>query len=54
MKKQSKLPNKLIIFELANNHMGDVNHALKIIRTYGKIKKNLKIFLLDLNYNLEI
>ena len=44
MKKQSKLPNKLIIFELANNHMGDVNHAIKIIRTYGKIKRKFKNF----------
>tara|TARA_Y100001958_G_C21231185_1_gene556936 strand:+ start:962 stop:2476 length:1515 start_codon:yes stop_codon:yes gene_type:complete len=44
MEKQSKLPNKLIIFELANNHMGDVNHAVKIIRTYGKIKKKFKNF----------
>ena len=44
MKKQSKLPGKLIIFELANNHMGDVSHAIKIIRTYGKIKKKLKNF----------
>ena len=44
MKKQSKLPDKLIIFELANNHMGDVNHAIKIVRTYGKIKRKFKNF----------
>jgi hypothetical protein len=27
---------KLFIFEMANNHMGDVNHGLQIIELYSK------------------
>ena len=30
----------LFILEMANNHMGDVNHGLKIIREFSKITKN--------------
>ena len=29
----------LIIFEMANNHMGDMSHAINIIETYGKLAK---------------
>ena len=29
----------LVILEMANNHMGDKSHALKIIKTYSKISK---------------
>ena len=28
---------KLIIFEMANNHMGRINHGIKIINNYGKL-----------------
>ncbi len=31
--------NKLFIFEIANNHMGDLEHGLKIIREIGKVCK---------------
>ena len=31
----------LVILEMANNHMGDKSHALKIIKTYSKITKPL-------------
>ena len=31
--------NPLIIFEMANNHMGDVDHGLNIIDVYGKLAK---------------
>ena len=31
-----------IIFEMANNHQGSVDHGLQIIREYGKIKENFK------------
>jgi sialic acid synthase SpsE/mannose-6-phosphate isomerase-like protein (cupin superfamily) len=31
--------NKLFIFEMANNHMGDIEHGLKIIREVHKICK---------------
>ena len=45
----------LVILEMANNHMGDISHALKIIKTYSKITKNFSIKLtLHLNFNLEI
>src|SRR3989338_10320048 len=30
----------LFIFEMANNHMGDVEHGLKIIREVHKVSKN--------------
>ena len=30
----------LFILEMANNHMGDVNHGLKIIREFYKVTKN--------------
>ena len=32
----------LVIFEIANNHMGELNHGLKIIRTYYNISKNYR------------
>jgi len=35
--------NNLFIFDLANNHQGDVNHALNIIREIGKICKEENI-----------
>ena len=33
---------KLVVFELANNHMGFVDHGIKIINTYGKLIKNYR------------
>ena len=33
----SLLSNKLFIFEMANNHMGDVNHAKEMINEYSKV-----------------
>ncbi len=30
----------LFIFEMANNHMGDVNHGLRIIKEFFKVSKN--------------
>ena len=30
---------KLFIFEMANNHMGDVEHGLKIIREFNKVRQ---------------
>ncbi|MDJ1502574.1 N-acetylneuraminate synthase family protein [Xanthocytophaga agilis] len=35
--------NDLFIFEMANNHQGDVNHGLAIIREMGKIKRKYNI-----------
>ena len=31
----------LIVLEIANNHMGDVNHGTNLIDTYSKICNNL-------------
>jgi sialic acid synthase SpsE/mannose-6-phosphate isomerase-like protein (cupin superfamily) len=33
------LPEPLFIFELANNHMGDVEHGLRIIREFGALAR---------------
>lgn len=35
--------DNLFVFELANNHQGDVNHGLKIIDAMGKIKNKYNI-----------
>ena len=34
-----KIPKKFFVLEMANNHMGDVNHGLKIIEQFSKITK---------------
>lgn len=34
------LPEPLFIFELANNHMGDVEHGLRVIREFGALAKD--------------
>ena len=34
-----KIPKKLFVLEMANNHMGDVNHGLKMIEEFAKITK---------------
>ena len=41
-----KLPddNLLFIFEMANNHMGSVEHGLKIIREFHAIRKNFNFY----------
>lgn len=36
----SAIPNPLIILEMANNHMGDVEHGLAVIRAFGKTCQN--------------
>jgi sialic acid synthase SpsE/quercetin dioxygenase-like cupin family protein len=38
--KNNYLPDNLFIFELANNHMGDLDHGLKIIEIFSKISKS--------------
>ena len=35
---------KLFIFEFANNHMGDVNHGLKMVEEFAKVKAPFKDF----------
>ena len=41
--------NHLIILEMANNHMGDLSHAKKIIKKYSSITKRYK----NLNFALK-
>ncbi|WP_026375607.1 N-acetylneuraminate synthase family protein [Aestuariibacter salexigens] len=36
----SHLIKPLVIFEMANNHMGDFEHGLNIIKAYGALKRN--------------
>ena len=36
--------NKLFIFEFANNHMGDVNHGLQMIKEFGEVAQNYPEF----------
>ena len=33
------IPNKFYVLEMANNHMGDVNHGIKIIKEFAKVTK---------------
>lgn len=33
----SKIPSLLIVLEMANNHMGDIEHGLKVIRDFGVV-----------------
>ena len=40
----SVLNTPLFILEMANNHMGDVSHGIKIIRAYGEICRKFKSF----------
>ena len=35
--------NDLFVFDLANNHQGDLNHAIKIIDQFSSIAKKKKI-----------
>lgn len=37
---RSRLPEPLFVFELANNHMGDVAHGLRIIEAFGALAKD--------------
>ena len=41
-----KLPddNLFFIFEMANNHMGSVEHGLKIIREFYAVRKNFNFY----------
>ena len=40
----SKILKDLIVLEIANNHMGDVQHGIELINTYSKICKKFKAF----------
>ena len=36
----SRIPDRLFIFELANNHMGDVEHGLRIIDEFSALTRD--------------
>ena len=38
--KQNPLPEPLIVFEMANNHMGRLEHGLRVIETFGQLARN--------------
>lgn len=35
--KKSRIPSNLVVFEMANNHMGDLQHGLHVIRKFGEV-----------------
>ncbi len=35
----SKIPTPLIVLEMANNHMGDMEHGFAVIRAFGEIRR---------------
>lgn len=37
---QSAIPEWLFIFEMANNHMGDIDHGVRIIEEFASVAKN--------------
>jgi sialic acid synthase SpsE len=38
------IPTPLFIFEMANNHMGDINHGLRIVREFQEVARDFKQF----------
>jgi len=38
------MTRKLFVFEMANNHMGDVEHGLRVIREFAVVKNNFPEF----------
>jgi sialic acid synthase SpsE/mannose-6-phosphate isomerase-like protein (cupin superfamily) len=37
---KSKIPDWLFIFEMANNHMGDVEHGIRIVKEFAAVAKD--------------
>ncbi len=40
----TKIPTPLFIFEMANNHMGDIEHGLRIVREFKEITRGYENF----------
>ncbi len=38
------IPTPLFIFEMANNHMGDIEHGLRIVREFKEVARDFKQF----------
>ena len=48
---KNKIPNNLFTLEMANNHMGDIEHGIHLIKTFGDICKKYPFsFALKLQY----
>lgn len=41
---KSLLPENLVVLEIANNHMGDVQHGINLIKEYSKVCKKYPYF----------
>ncbi|MDQ2872260.1 MAG: N-acetylneuraminate synthase family protein [Candidatus Eremiobacteraeota bacterium] len=41
---ESLIPNRLFIFELANNHMGDVDHGIHVIEQFAAVAQRYRSF----------
>jgi sialic acid synthase SpsE/mannose-6-phosphate isomerase-like protein (cupin superfamily) len=42
--RQNMIPDKLIVLEMANNHMGDLAHGLKVIADFGHVCRQFPEF----------
>lgn len=38
------IPEKLVVLEMANNHMGDLSHGFKVISEFGKVCRQFRDF----------
>ena len=38
------IPSPFFVFEMANNHMGQLDHGIEIIRAFGKVIKDFPDF----------
>ncbi|MEI7868332.1 MAG: N-acetylneuraminate synthase family protein [Candidatus Methylumidiphilus sp.] len=47
----NKIPENLFVLEMANNHMGDIKHGIKVIRAFGDVCKKYQFnFAFKLQY----
>ncbi len=40
----SRIPERLVVFEMANNHMGDIEHGLHVTRRFGEVCRKFPEF----------
>ena len=40
----NRIPDNLFVLEMANNHMGDIAHGLKVIQKFGEVCKEFPEF----------
>ena len=44
IKSASRIPSRLMVFEMANNHMGDLEHGIHVIRKFGEVCRKFPNF----------